>query len=204
MTDIQLIIDDDIITSRDQDFLTKQVVNNGNFPLYRSMASSDQLYYVHTMVAHHLAPFGLKPPINSEIYWEFDNILQRFCQKHSLERRYTTRAAVNLNFACNLTEICDPHVDNSHPHRVFILYLNDLPEDPAYNNTIIYQRQYQPGDNFGIHLNQITQQELDELQVVTEVEHRQWRCVCFDGSFYHAFRWPPPNYVRYACIINFF
>jgi len=204
MTDIQLIIDDDLITNWDQDFLTKQVVNNGNFPFYRSMASSDQLYYVHTMVAHHLPPFGSKPHINSEIYWEFDKILQRFCEKHSLDYTYTTRAAVNLNFACDRTEICDPHVDNSHPHRVFILYLNDLPQDSKYNNTIIYSKQYRPGLDFGIHLNQASASDLAELQVVEEVAHRQWRIVCFDGSYYHAFRWCPPNYLRYACVINFF
>lgn len=91
-----------------------------------------------------------------------------------------------LQFPTNTNSVDMFHVDQPHPHVVFLYYVNDSDGD-----TIILDRGYK-----GFEENI----RLEENNIIQKVSPKQGRIVIFDGSLYHSAEQPTEN-IR--CVINF-
>jgi hypothetical protein len=181
------------------------VLKNEQFPLYYAESTSNKFpFFSHTIVGRHDHTKDSQK-INSEIYYFFYNILERFCKKNNIELNYILRAAVNVTYSNSDFKIGEPHVDNEFPHKTFILYLNEFPEDSDYNSTIVYDVKYADNQYSVLDFNINDEKEVEsDFNIIAEYPPKFGWALCFNGEHYHTIRWPKNPQLRYICVINFF
>ena len=188
------------MTEGEIQFVEQNIVYNSNFPLYFSQTTSDQFTsFSHTIVARGESP-------NSNYYPFFYKILRRFCLENKIPLNKLIRCAVNATYPVKDYEFGDPHVDFELDHKILILYLNDLPVDPQYNSTIMFEKTYDPviGVTARIDEHGGIEQIKKDFKIIKEAHPIKGHGFCFDGKHYHTIRWPNAPHLRYVCVFNFF
>lgn len=199
-----MILDDDVVTDEEKIVFANEIVHNTNFPVYHTFTHVKFKYdsFVHILLKQRLSEdiIPLEDRINSSWFPFFNNILKRFCDKHNIEIKELRRGAVNITFSIEGLKMLDAHVDHTFDHKVFILYLNDLPFSNNNNSTIIFD---QKREDFGLDMVSNDDPVLSKkLTIQHEVYPKAGRCILFDGNF-HAIKNPLPTYLRYICIMSF-
>lgn len=199
-----MILDDDVVTEEEKNVFANEIVYNSNFPVYHSFTHTKFKYdsFVHILLKQRLNQdsLSLDERINSSWFPFFYNILKRFCEKHNVVINDLCRGAVNITFSIEGLNMFDAHVDHTFDHKVFIVYLNDLPFSKDNNSTIIFD---QKREEFNLDMISNDDAVLSKkLTLQHEVYPKVGRCILFDGNF-HAIKNPIPTYLRYICIMSF-
>jgi hypothetical protein len=191
-----IIIDDDIITKKEFDFIDNKITGIASkFPFYRAKSTGDIIMLSHAMIDRDEPVIKTKP----EFFYFFQEILVRFCDKHKIKSERIYRAIINLGHENTEYKQTHPHIDLFRPgYKVAIIYLNDVANEPEYNSTIIYkERATNPTKDI------IDLSLLDTLNIEAEVFPKKGRIVCFDGMRYHANYFSKGNEFRFVMIFNF-
>jgi hypothetical protein len=185
-----IIIDDDVITEDEQKHIDKEIFN---LPFFMQNATKDIKMMSHIMVNRddHLW--------NEQPFYFFQNILVRFCDKHSLPIDRIYRAAINLGTENSKHKRTHPHIDIFREgYKVVIIYLNDVVDEPEYNSTIVYKEKAKDSKEDTIDFS-----DMNKLTVEKEIFPKKGRIVCFDGMRYHANYFSKGNEYRCVAVFNF-
>ena len=111
-------------------------------------------------------------------------LLKKITEAHNIKHYTVVRVKANLTTSHSFSNNCYqvPHVDTSPPCRTFVYYVNDSDGD-----TILFN------ERVGDKLLGFTKRE--------ECTPRKGRVFSFDGSHYHAGRFPVNT--KYRIVINF-
>lgn len=188
---IDFIEEKDILTGEEKDGINSGILHNPYFPWYYMPVSSsgDYPFYGHILADRNDKEVTIQ---NSPIYWYFYKIFDRVIKKHNLfpDGYVVMRAALNDSLSFNDNH-CDPHVDHTLPHMVFILYLNE-----NSGKTLVYADKYEE-DKESIYLNRLG---IRELIVWKESKPEPFKIIGFDGLHYHSIKFKKPNERRTVCV----
>lgn len=168
-----------------------QVVNNDilnkHFPWYlHPKPTTDKFIFMsHTLIKRN------DDKINSEYFYFFFKIFERFIKNNNLECSKITRASLNLTFSDNRFIYSDPHVDYPTKHNVVIMYLNDSDGD-----TFIFDKQFKNKEYYPI-------EKIKGFKVLKKVKPQQGRIINFNGSYYHANSFCQEGKFRIVCVLTY-
>ena len=201
-----LIEDTDLLSISEKASLTHNVQN---LPFIWSSGSTTSKfpYYSHVLV--HRPPEEIistdpqyKPNIDSKHFYFYYSIIRKFCLKYKLEYSKVIRANINSTFFFPSYEYLDPHVDFSEEHFVILIYLNDVDiTKNEYNSTIIFNKKinyYEENSAYCYDLDICK----EKIPIKCEIKPKLGKIVCFNGSYFHANRFPKPGENRLACVFN--
>lgn len=101
---------------------------------------------------------------------------------------FAARAFMHVPYQPKYRDYDFIHVDYTHPHRVFLYYVND-----ADGETYFFDKKYSVGDDFD-------KINLEDIKILKKVKPKKGRVVIFDGMIYHASS-APTDKIR--CVVNF-
>jgi len=105
----------------------------------------------------------------------FKNILNTFCNKHSIKYQTIYRAVMNITFPNDKIDKVPAHIDHDFPHRQLLIYLNN-----SDGNTVILDY---------------------EENIFKSIEPEQYKGIMFDSTkHYHFF---PTRSWRGVILITF-
>ena len=191
-----IIVDDDIFTEKELEEIDKKIiVTDCRFPFFRKCATKNIPVMIHNIVDRYSPEIVAKP----ELFYFFQDILLRFCDKNNIKPNIIYRCSINLSFENSKYKQTHPHIDLYRPgHKIAIMYLNDVASEPNYNATIIYKEGATEQSKDVIEFS-----ELKNLTIETEIFPKRGRIVCFDGLRYHANYFSKGNEFRYVTVFNF-
>ena len=188
---IDFVEDRDILTEEEKFRLSEEIVNNSYFPWYWMPSSSSDSYpfYGHILATRNDDEVTVP---TTDLYWHFHEIFDRMIQKHNLfPDGYTVmRAALNDSLSSE-DDHCDPHVDHTVPHMVFILYLTE-----SSGKTLVYKEKYEEGKE-SVYLNRLG---IRDMEVFKESSPEPFKIIGFDGLHYHSIKFKKPDERRVICV----
>lgn len=186
-----MIEDYDILTEEEQSRIGQEIVSNPYFPWYwmPSSSSPDYPFYGHILATRNEHEVNVP---TSDLYWHFYEIFDRFINKYNLypDGYVVMRAALNDSLSSKDAH-CDPHVDHTIPHMVFILYLTE-----NSGETLIYDEKYEDGKK-SIYLNR---DGIREMSIMHASRPVPYKIIGFDGLHYHAIKFKEPDERRVICV----
>ena len=176
----KIIIDDEIISSDDQNKI-KEFFNNNNFPWYR-----DGEYTVSKKVNDHFKNISKNVVEYGQFYHTFVNdgqvtsqlgeipiwLITQVIKKYNLPNKIL-RIKSNICtkiYEHNVDACQTPHIDNTDNHIVILYYVNDSDGDTFLFNECV-------SDNI---LN------IKNISLLKRIEPKQGRFVIFNGNRLHA------------------
>lgn len=202
---MMIIVDDDVVTTEELNYFKNEIVRSSSLPVYHTVTYGELSKYdmfTHTLLVRGSNENGLPTDqrINSQHYFPFYKIFKRFCDKHEITINEIYRSCINATFAIDGLEKFDAHIDHDFDHKIFLLYLNDLPYSEDNNSTVVYNQKLQ---DIGVGLIENENKELSsKLTVLDQVHPKAGRCLFFAGNF-HSIKIPTPNFLRYVCVFTF-
>jgi hypothetical protein len=188
---IDYVEDHDIVTEEEREHITNDIVKSPYFPWFWMPSSSSDAYpfYGHVLANRNDREETIT---NSEYYWNFYEIFDRMIQKHNLfpDGYVVMRAALNDSLSSKDPH-CDPHVDHTIPHMVFILYLTE-----NSGSTLIYNEKYEDGKK-SIYLNR---DGIRDLSIKHTSDPVPFKMIGFDGLHYHSIKFKEPDERRVICV----
>ncbi len=202
-----LIEDDNILSTNDKVTIE---YNNIQLPFYWSQGSTTNKfpYYSHVLAFRPVdgkeKTYDSNSPINiqSKHFYFYYKIIKEFCCKYKLNFKHVIRANINSTFFFDNYEYLDPHVDFSKNHLVILLYLNDVNvEDKRYNNTVIFDKQIDFSAEEEPYCYDLDFYK-EKIPIKCEIKPKFGKIICFNGSYFHANRFPKPGENRLVCVFN--
>ena len=198
-----IVVDDEIVTGEELSFFDERIVKNAHFPVFYTEATSKLTpFFSHNILGRKKdtkepQDFSVVPLSTS--FDLFDNIVTRFCNKHSIEKIAYLRGCVNVTFEKSSYEFGDPHIDYANlQHLVLIIYLNEVID----GSTIVFENKHDGKNDDFIIEDYGFDFIKNNFKIKMEVKPKRGRILCFDGSHYHAMRWPKPTELRYITVFN--
>lgn len=197
-----LIEDDTILTLEEK---AKISYNNLKLPFTWSPGSTTDKfpYYSHALVyrpSDDEFDVNKEPNIGSDYFYFYFNIIKKFCYKYNINFKQVIRANINSTFFFPKYEYLDPHVDFSQENIVFLMYLNDVDiEDDNYNSTIIFDKKIDFSKGEGPYCYDLDLYE-EKIPIKFEIKPKFGKIICFNGSYFHANRFPKPGENRLVCV----
>jgi len=186
----------DFLTEEEKTRIDSEIMGN-DFPwYYQNYSTSDKFpFYSHVVI-----PRCEDDEINnsnSTMYDFFLNIVDRFREKHGMEKTPLLRACLNSCSSFDKHPHSDIHVDHHFPHKTFIIYLND---DFDGGDTILFSRYWVEGLQTNYKLESYNPEEFPELVRIPAEKHK---VVAFDGRIFHCNEWPKDSKRRVIFIATF-
>jgi hypothetical protein len=172
-------------------------IMSSNFPWYYQDYSTSDKFPFHSHVIIPRCQEDEINPVNSTIYNFFLNIIDRFREKHDMEKTPLLRACLNSSSSFDKYPHSDVHVDHHFSHKTIIVYLND---DFEGGDTILFGKYWCEGLNTNYRLESYDPEEFSEL---TRISPEKYKAVCFDGRIFHATEWVKNNKRRVIFIATF-
>jgi len=187
------------LTELELEKIDNEILSN-NFPwYYQEYSTSDKFpFYSHVIVPR--CEEDEINPVNSAAYDFFISIVDRFREKHNIEKTPLLRACLNSSSSDPRSENyphTDIHVDHHFSHKTFLIYLNDNFED---GSTILFDRYY--CDDLKTNYN-LDNYDKNEFNILTKIIPEKGKAVCFDGKIFHATEWTKNNKRRVIFIATF-
>lgn len=191
--------EEDFLTEEESQLVDNEILSN-NFPWYfQGYSTSNKFpFYSHVIVPR--CEEDEINPSNSTLYDFFLPIIDRFREKHSMEKTPILRMCLNASSSDPRDIIyphTDIHVDHHFSHKAVILYLNDDFED---GNTILFARYYCEGLETNYDLDKYNK---EEFPILAQIQPKKNKLICFDGRIFHAAGWTKNNKRRVALITTF-
>jgi len=193
-------IEDNLLTSDEKNIINEHIVNSSNLALYKGFSTSEKF----SCLTHNLLNRGSSEP--SSVYFDFFlNIFANFVEKNKISVKRILRASINLNFENSKYKFADPHIDYDIPHKVFILYLNDLEEDDLSSSTLVFDKTFDEFKEAYLYIDEKNTIEniLNTWPIKYKSSAKFGRAICFDGKYYHAGCFPKCGESRYVVVFNF-
>lgn len=199
-----LIEDTNLLTIEDKASITHNVQN---LPFLWSSGSTTSKfpYYGHTLVYRppddqHDPKSGLN--IKSDHFYFYFTIIKRFCHKYNINFKQVIRANINSTFFFPKYEYLDPHVDFSQEHLIILMYLNDVDvSEDQYNSTIIFDKKINYSEKGRPYCYDLDIYD-EKIPIKCEIKPKFGKIICFNGSYFHANRFPKPGENRLVCVFN--
>lgn len=188
--------EDNLLTTEEKNKIDSEIMGN-DFPwYYQNYSTSDKFpFYSHVVI-----PRCEDDEINnsnSTMYDFFLNIVDRFREKHNMEKTPLLRACLNSCSSFDNYPHSDVHVDHHFAHKTLIIYLND---DFDGGDTILFSRYWVEGLQTNYKLESYNPEEFPELVRIPAQKHK---VVCFDGKIFHSNAWPKDSKRRVIFIATF-
>jgi hypothetical protein len=196
----EFIIEDNFLTDDEKNIIDEHIVKSSNIAFYKNFATSEKFPHL----THSLLLRNSSEPCS--VYFSFFlDIFSRFVKKNNIPVKYILRATINLTFENSKYKFTDLHVDQDAPHKVFILYLNDLEEIDLSSTTIIFDKTYDEIKKVYVYLDEKNTVEnvLETWSIKHKVSAKNGRVICFDGKYYHTGCFPRSGEFRYIVVFNF-
>tara|TARA_R110000823_G_scaffold118873_1_gene242924 strand:- start:402 stop:995 length:594 start_codon:yes stop_codon:yes gene_type:complete len=191
-----MITDNNILTKEEENIIKNNLVLSSDFAWYRNESMIGKKHQPdiakdYPIYIHNLKSCG-SDTWNSEWSEFFISIIRRFIKKNKIFTKNHTvlRACVNETLPKKTNDImCNPHVDYTINHKIFILYLTDSSGD-----TVIYNEKWKEGKE---QVHAIKDNNLNKHASITP---EFGKLVCFNGLNYHAVKFPKAKDRRIICI----
>ena len=184
------------LTDEEKNRLDSEIMGN-NFPWYYQTYSTSDKFPFHSHVVIPRCEDDEINDSNSTMYDFFLNIIDRFREKHGMEKTPLLRACLNSSNSFDNYPHSDIHVDHHFPHKTIIIYLND---DFEGGDTMLFSRYWVEGLQTNYRLESYNPEEFPELTRISAEKHK---VVCFDGRIFHATEWTKNNKRRVIFIATF-
>tara|TARA_R100001509_G_C4760579_1_gene179588 strand:- start:55 stop:627 length:573 start_codon:yes stop_codon:yes gene_type:complete len=175
------VINNEILKKDFPWYINENVLGPTGFPLLS-----------HTLVKRY--DDGQEPIPNSNYYFLFKNIIDRFCKIHDIKFKKFTRAAINLSFCNTKYPFVSPHVDHRFNHKLIIVYLNN-----SSGNTLIFNKKYKKGDT----LIDINLPKIKKLKILHKIKPEQGKVMICDGSYFHTYEFCKHDELRVVGVFTF-
>ena len=151
---------------------------------------TDNMFFSHTIIDRSKVEDGINE-INSEWYYFFNNIFNRFCEVNKIKYKRFLRMNLNLTYHHDSEYYSLPHVDHDISHKTAIINLNE-----AEGKTIMYDKTFRPKTNDDTWTK-------EKIKVVKEIPPELGKIISFDGFIFHSIRPPPINTYRIICVMTY-
>ena len=185
-----------------KNFLNKEelsVINNdileNNFPWYTEpnvIGPTGFPFLSHTLIKR--CDDDQKPIPNSDYYFFFKKIIDRFFKINNIKVKKITRACLNLNFCNTKYRFISPHVDHSFKHNVLMIYLKN-----SSGNTLIFDKKYKKGST----VIDINLPKIKKLKIIHNIKPEQGKIIMFNGSHFHTYEFCKYNEFRVVGVFTF-
>ena len=202
-----LIEDDNILSTEDK---ATVLYNNIKLPFYWSLGSTTDKfpYYSHALALRptngreHTYNSQSHLDIHSKHFYFYYKIIKQFCCKYKLDFKHVIRANINSTFFFDNYEYLDPHIDFHKRHLVILFYLNDVNvEDDRYNSTVIFDKTFDFTKGEEPYCYDLDVYK-EKFPIKCEIKPKFGKIICFNGSYFHANRFPKPGENRLVCVFN--
>lgn len=174
------------------------VIKTPYFPFYVNESTTNKF----PVLTHTLLDRNDRRILSEPAFVFFKNIVLRFCEKNQINVKSILRAGINCSFNCTDLEFGDLHVDHKIPHKVLIMYLNEIGVEKC--STLIFDKKYD--NEIGENILVVRENTIDKIKknipVLEEIFPEMGKVICFDGMNYHSQKFPKGNNLRYACVFN--
>lgn len=180
------------ISKKDLKTIDKELVHSNMFPWFYLQKPVTEKFpaFAHVLIPRYDYETNEGYKVNSASWEFFERIFLNFCKKNKIKVNRILRAAVNLQGYFK-EDHGTPHTDHPFPHKVCIMYLNDIDRGSTY---LFKEKEFINGKPTNTPAKKIAK----------EIKQHKGKIVVFPGENYHAAgHCGKPNQVRIIVIISF-
>jgi hypothetical protein len=166
------IEDNNFLNNEEKFKIKNEIINNDYFPFYwnDNQTKNDNLPFLS-----HILLDRRNSKIQSGLYYFFEKILIKFCEKHKINLNKIFRGAINLTYPLNVKK-GKLHVDHEFSHKQLIIYLNES----NGGDTLLYN---------------------NNKKLIKRIEPKEFKIICFENCL-HTLTYPKSGR-RVICIMTF-
>lgn len=155
----------------------QDTIMDNNFPWYYQTYSTSEKFpfFSHMLLPRYDYVNEKQPEPQSDLFYKFKDILDSFCQINNIEYTKVLRACINMTTYFSETH-SDFHIDHDFPHKVIIMYLNDVSD----NATLVENAN----------------------KNIERFESKAGKIICFDGQYKHAAEFCKEGERRIVCVMT--